>query len=59
MEKSRRDLIIGRNLLQIIWGRGGEGSTEIMDLHQIKFLARASAQLTNTATNLALIYLSQ
>jgi hypothetical protein len=35
------------------------GSTEIMDSQQIKFLARASAQLTDTATNLALIYLSQ
>jgi hypothetical protein len=35
------------------------GSTEIMDLQQIKFLARALAHLVNTATNHALIYLSQ
>ena len=37
----------------------GEYSTEIMDLQQIKFLERASVQLINTATNRALIYLSQ
>jgi hypothetical protein len=55
MEKSRRDFI-GGNLLQIIWGWG---STEIMDLQQIKFIARVLAQLNKTATNRALIYLSK
>ena len=38
---------------------GGGGSTEIVDLQQITFFARALAQLVNTANNRALIYLSQ